>query len=226
MIDPGVAYEGTRLQISRICEQTDTDRPVPACPDWSVHDVVAHLVGLADDVLGGNTDGYATQGWTGAQVAQRRSRPTAKLLTEWASLAPRLLDLLPELPASMGAAIVVDVVSHEHDLRGALALPGDRRSDAVRLATGNLVEGLRASHARAGLPPLTLIAGGEREYALGRGRPAGTVEASLFSFFRSLSGRRTRAETAAFEWTVDSEPFLDRWLQFPFSWPAVTLREG
>lgn len=226
MTDPGVAYEATRLQISRLCEQTDTDRSVKACPGWSVHDVVAHLVGLADDVLAGNVDGYATEGWTGAQVAQRRGRRTPKLLAQWAVLAPRLIARLPELPPTMAAAIVVDAVSHEHDLRTAMALPGNRRSDAVLLATRNLVGGLRGIHSRAGLPSLTLVAVGEREYAVGRGEPVGTATASLFSLFRSLSGRRTRPEVAGFEWTVDAEPFLDHWLQFPFAWPAEPLREG
>lgn len=226
MIDLPVAYDETRLRISRICEQVDESRPVPACPGWSVYDLVAHLVGLADDVIGGNIDGYGTHGWTAAQVAQRSGRSTGVLVGEWAKLTPRLVAALDQLPATLPPAILVDVVTHEHDLRGALSLPGHRESDSVRLATRLLVGGLREQHEWAGLPPIVLVALGEREYPVGRGEPVGSVRASLFALFRSLSGRRTRSQVAGFDWSVDPEPYLDHWLQFPFSWPSVGLRDG
>jgi hypothetical protein len=48
------------------------DRPAPATPAWRVRDVVAHMVGVADDVVSGRLDGIASDPWTGGQVERRR----------------------------------------------------------------------------------------------------------------------------------------------------------
>lgn len=226
MIETGQAYEETRRAITRICEQADLSQMVPSCPDWTASQLLAHLVGLADDVVTGNVAKYGSEQWTAAQVAQRAGRPSAALLAEWAELAPRLAAQFEHLPREAQAAIVIDAVAHEHDLRGALGLPGHRNTDTVRLATRFLVGGFRLRHEQAELPPITLVAAGERSYRVGRADPVGSVRASLFSLFRSLSGRRTRSEVARFGWSVESEPYLDHWLQAPFSWPNVSLREG
>ncbi|MGV8048522.1 maleylpyruvate isomerase N-terminal domain-containing protein, partial [Mycobacterium kansasii] len=41
---------------------------VPACPDWTVHQTVAHLTGIAQDIATGNLDDVGSQAWTQAQV--------------------------------------------------------------------------------------------------------------------------------------------------------------
>jgi hypothetical protein len=38
-------------------------RIVPACPQWTVHDVVAHLAGGCGDVLAGDIEGVTTAAW-------------------------------------------------------------------------------------------------------------------------------------------------------------------
>jgi hypothetical protein len=43
----------------------------------------------------------------------------------------------------------------------------------------------------------------------GDGDPGATVSAPEFELFRAMSGRRSRAQVAAFEWQGDSGPYLD-----------------
>ena len=71
------AYDRTRQRIDGMLRERDVvvAAPVPACPDWSVRDVAAHLMGLARDVVDENTDSYATREWTSAQIARYEGVP-------------------------------------------------------------------------------------------------------------------------------------------------------
>jgi Mycothiol maleylpyruvate isomerase N-terminal domain len=66
----GTVYEGGRRRIVELVADLD-DRsaatPVSACPEWSVHDVIAHLAGVCADIMAGNVAGAATDPWTAAQ---------------------------------------------------------------------------------------------------------------------------------------------------------------
>ena len=77
-----VAYAGVRARVCDVLEAAGPDvgsRPTPATPEWTVHDVLAHLVGVADDVLNGRLDGAATDPWTANQVDLRRKMTVAEL---------------------------------------------------------------------------------------------------------------------------------------------------
>ena len=50
----------------------DLDRTVPTCPDWTAHDVLAHLAGLAEDWVDGRLDSYGSDEWAQAQVERLR----------------------------------------------------------------------------------------------------------------------------------------------------------
>src|SRR5438067_8660943 len=96
---------------------------VPACPAWSVHDVVSHLTGLCADILAGNVAGAATDEWTDAQVQARRGRATADVLAEWHTVGPQVAGMLDDFPEPYGRQVVADLAVHEHDIRGALGHP-------------------------------------------------------------------------------------------------------
>src|SRR5436305_1298755 len=91
------AYAGCRSRIADLTSGLD-DRsaatPVPTCPKWSVHDVVAHVSGVVDDVLAGRLDGIASEPWTAAQVDARRARSIADMLAEWHTSAALFEDML------------------------------------------------------------------------------------------------------------------------------------
>jgi hypothetical protein len=71
MGEVGAAYAGCRARITDLVGGLDEERAstmVPTCPDWSVHDVVAHLSGGVEDAMTGRLEGLGTDRWTAAQV--------------------------------------------------------------------------------------------------------------------------------------------------------------
>jgi hypothetical protein len=63
MRELGSIYQETRERIVELVRPVCADAPtapVPACPEWSVHDLMAHMTGNCADILAGNIDGVAT----------------------------------------------------------------------------------------------------------------------------------------------------------------------
>lgn len=135
----GAAYASCRGRIGELVRAAGDGKAkasvVPACPEWSVHDVVAHVAGVVADALAGRLDGVATDPWTAAQVDARRDRSVDEVLEEWETGAPTFEGLLDAI-GDPGRQAVLDVVTHEHDIRGALGAAGARDSDAVRIGLG------------------------------------------------------------------------------------------
>src|ERR1700755_185697 len=107
-------YREGRERLSALVRgHLDADRtPVPATPGWTVHDVVAHLTGVAEDLLNGTMPkGGPSAEWTGGDGARGADVPTVALLDRWAGLSPAV-----EAMVDKGIwPMVMDVVSHEHD---------------------------------------------------------------------------------------------------------------
>ena len=181
-------------------------RVVPGTPAWSVQELLAHLSGVAADLVAGNMDGAASDAWTARQVGERRGRSREDLLDEWERNAPAVETFLA------GVAdfhpFVVDVFTHEHDLRGALGLAGT--SDAAvtaemvgRVATGAI--GPRLD--KGGLPALRLQGDGDA-WVAGRSEMGATVSAPTVELFRWLFGRRSAGQACRYGWEGDPSPFL------------------
>ena len=124
---------------------------VPACPDWTVRDLLSHMVGLGADVVAGDEPDDHNAEWTSRQVQIRRDRDVSALVTEWQAVAE-------PLRAWMRANTVRplnDVLIHEQDLRGALEVPGGQDTEgwaAIRERfTGRLAGRV------ADLPPIALV---------------------------------------------------------------------
>src|SRR3954462_11973710 len=104
-------YEQGRDRVVQLVVEADATAlgtAVPACPAWSVHDVLAHLGGLCTDVVSGNIAGAATDAWTAAQVTARRGAPLADMLGEWADVGPQVAAMLDDFPAPYGEQVVTD----------------------------------------------------------------------------------------------------------------------
>ena len=177
---------------------------VLTCPDWSVHDVVAHLAGGVDDALSGNLEGLGTDEWTAAQVKARRETSTADVLTEWNSKAPTLERFL-DPAGKLGRQAVADVVSHEHDIRTALSLPGARESDAVRIGLGFAATSLIESAETRGVSLRLRSSDG-----LDLGPEAATVilTGSSFELLRAATGRRSVEQLREMDWVGDPEKVI------------------
>ncbi len=225
-------YDETRERICALAgaDPAAADRRVPACPEWRVKDVVAHLAGLAADWRAGNLTTYGTDEWTAAQVEERRERGLAEVVAEWAehaaAIAPALADpAAAGVPTYMPAVVITDLAAHEHDIRHALDRPGARDSQAVQVGLGSHVGGLRLHFGGLGLPPLRVVAEGWREWMVGRGEPVATVRGSAFELFRATGGRRTPEQVRALDWEGDAEPFVADFLQRPYGWPDTAIDE-
>lgn len=215
----------------------DLSRNVPACPGWTVRDVIAHLAGGCADMLAGDIEGVTTAQWADSQVRRRQGHTVAQVLEEWAVVAPRLEAIVETFPAPLPTVWILDLTAHEHDVRGALVRPGARETPGLVMAVDFLVrEGLHRRLVGRDLGPLAIrtpvaawIVGGKapsaeiwdpagrvddsegpgREVAPASGASAATaVELSLFEAFRALTGRRSYAQIARYGWTSEPEPFL------------------
>jgi len=164
-------------------------RLAPATPAWSVHDIVAHLTGVVVDISEGRIDGVATDPWTARQVETRRDRETFDLLDEWYRHAPSIEDGIDRYgPAAY--MFLADVVTHEHDVRGALGVPGARDSDAMELWWNALTHPSRAEMDEASAPALELeLESGT--VVLGHGPPVASLRTTRFDLLRAATGRRS-----------------------------------
>lgn len=184
MTELGDVYKAARGRITELVRGRSEDelqRVVPACPEWTVHDTVAHVTGVTADILSGNIEGVATDPWTKAQVDARRGTPTEAVLDEWAEKGPQVDPIVPFFPGRVGSQLILDTTTHEHDLRHALGAPGAKDSEGVTIAVRMIVEvGMTAGAVKRGLPPLEVVAGDQR-WVLGTGEPAadGDLEAAV-----------------------------------------------
>ena len=158
----------------RSVDPTCASRRVPHCPAWTVGDLVAHMVGVPDDILNGRLEGVASDAWTQAQVDRRRGMTLVALADEYEAGAPSFDTVLPMIPEPVNSQVVMDAVTHEHDLRFALDSDGARDSLAVRVGVGwllDMVEGhdpaLAARLVGSGIPEWDLLRslGGRRSAA-------------------------------------------------------------
>ncbi len=136
--------------------------------------------------------------------------PVAERLARWAEIGPefeRIVSGFEVWPA------VIDVASHEQDIRGAIGRPGERDCAPIRECTTRLLAWLEVP------APLRVITE-DGEYAPRPaenqprgGRPADSPELALltsrFEAFRWRMGRRSRAQLAAMAWSGDPAPVLD-----------------
>jgi uncharacterized protein (TIGR03083 family) len=176
---------------------------VPATPEWSVHDVVAHLVGVTSDVVAGRVEGAGTDPWTAVQVGDRLDASLAELLAEWEGNLEPLGAIVDALPPEITGQIVFDAATHEHDLRHALGEPGEQASDAVGVAYWWICQASAGRVAEA----LTVETEVGR-IAFGSGAPVTRLRAPRFEVLRAVTGRRSLAQIAAFDWDPEPRPDL------------------
>ena len=218
----GVAYRGVRARVRGVVEGIDAaalERPAPATPKWRAHDVLAHLVGVPDDVVNGRMEGLASESWTQAQVDARNAASVADLLAEWDRTAPRFEVMLSDAPEAIAGQAIFDAATHEHDLCNALGVNSARDSDAV-CSGWDWILGART---RNGAPAICFVTESGEQMS-GVGDLVGRVEAPRFELFRAVSGRRTVEEIAGFAWDRAPDPQLLLAAAF-FSLPADSIGE-
>jgi hypothetical protein len=201
-----VAYKALRGRVREVVE--GADRPaleavVPATPSWRGHDVLAHMVGVTNDVVHGRLDGVASDAWTAAQVDARASLTTADLLAEWDEFGPQFEALLAAAPPEIAGQALFDAATHEHDLRNALGVPGARDTDAIAVGWQWLLDARTRNRA-----PAICFVVEDGEQPSGVGDPVARIGAPRFELFRAVTGRRTAGEIAQYDWDCEPVPAL------------------
>lgn len=198
--DYGTAYAGVRERTSALVRAATAEQlaaVAPATPEWTVKDVLGHMVGVPTDVLAGRMDGVATDAWTDAQVERYRDADLETVLAEWDEASATVEPMIPDFGVMAGQA-VLDVVTHEHDLRDALGAPGARDSDAVFIGSAWAAQwmGERAEDEGGRLRVETDL----WSHTFGDGDATTTLRTSAFEILRAATGRRSAAQIAAYEW--------------------------
>jgi 2-polyprenyl-6-methoxyphenol hydroxylase-like FAD-dependent oxidoreductase len=240
------AYEDGRYRVSSLLEEVShraADLRVPACPSWTIRDLLAHLVGVAEDVVHGTLLAEVADAWRSAARAEARDRWTARhvaryadrdivqLLHEWIGWGQELETALrrgegfaEHAPPWMFTAPAADLAVHLHDLRGTLRRPGDRDAPVTRLGFAVYRDWLGSRVTQSGLPALRLSDGTD-DWVLGHGDAHATLTASRFELFRTISGRRSAARIRALGWTGDPEPYLPIISPYPLPTEGVDAPE-
>jgi uncharacterized protein (TIGR03083 family) len=194
-MDLGAMYRASRLRIGQLVDDGVGSLPVPATEQWSVHDLVAHVTGVAEDAVTGNMAGAPSDAWTAAHVARARDASIGQLVERWAGRADELEAMLSSPAGASASAAVVDVNTHEGDLRHALGLPVEPDEEFIAWVAPELLDGFYRAVAEAGLPPVE-------------------VEADPVDIWRGRLGRRTPEEIATLNWSADPSRYLATWFLF------------
>jgi uncharacterized protein (TIGR03083 family) len=213
MLDLAAAYAETQRHLVEVVlglPEEDLARTVPATPDWSVKDVVAHVTGVASDLatarippeldlvasLSDPEQAEMRDEVTAEQVASRRNRTIADIADEWNRHLNEVLAMIrgekpfPRPVPFADAVLVTDLAVHAQDVRNATGRQGDRDSAGVRIALASYAAALMLRLAQHGLAALRLRYDGKE-------------------IFRALAGRRTVDQMLAMDWEGDPKPYVD-----------------
>ena len=212
-----VAYRTVIRNVAElVADHQDMDGlPVPSCPDWTVRDLVGHLVGIC---------AFAIRRMSVWADAERSSAGMGVdgLVEEWARMGEQLERQLEARSGRRGSIMVMDAFTHELDLRYALgaSLPADH--PAFSRAFEVLLNGFSAEVAAHNLPAV-LVAVDGREWQAGIGEPVATLSGDRYDIYRSLAGRRTEEQIAQLGWSRDSHRWLPAFTWGPFSPPTQSV---
>jgi uncharacterized protein (TIGR03083 family) len=172
------AYAELRARVTGLMQSISTEQAqtvVPHCPEWTVKDCLAHMIGVPEDVINGQMDGVATDVWTDRQVQRHAQDSVEDLLAIWETNASVFATILPHIPQPILSQFMFDQANHEQDIRAALKQSGGRDSSAIAVAEGFLRDSLSRNSDLA----IALLA----DHKL-----------TGFEFLRSLSGRRSTSQ--------------------------------
>jgi uncharacterized protein (TIGR03083 family) len=220
-------YRATRGRVvDQVGSLTDAAASVtvPACPEWTVHDTVAHVTGLAADLGSGRMPGPDTQAWIDGPVAVRREFPLGLLIDEWLAS-----DVEGFIERSGSGQLILDLCAHEHDICHALGAVGDRTSAAVLACVPVMSDLLRKDLLAKGAPGSVGLRTRGHSWTVGEGPVQLTLDAEPFELLRVFGGRRSERQMRALPWkNPDGSPAdVGPWLPFlaHFAYPANDLVE-
>jgi uncharacterized protein (TIGR03083 family) len=200
--DAVAEWSAAHVRVAELVRAADGERPVPACPAWTVRQLLAHMVGLGVDVVAGNEPDDHNAVWTQRHVDDRSDASIAELLAEWDSVTGALIAWMREHTTRP----LNDVIIHEQDLRGALAQPGARDTPGLQIVRDRILD--RFARRLVDRLPVRLQAEGWAWTSPGVGEPALVLQANGFDLARAVMSRRSAAQLQAWTTRGDLEPYL------------------
>ena len=208
------AYRAVRTRMAAIAVDLSADElttTVPACPAWTVHDLLAHNVALPAAIGAGDLPDGDLQGWLDGLVVARRGQPIGELMEEW----PTLDDVVGGVLSST-AVLLDDLATHEHDLRSAVGRP-DHAALEADLVLPAALEALAGGAVDRDLGAVVVEApaGTWRSHDA---EPGWVLRTSAWEAFRAVGSRRTAEQLRALPGDGDVDPYLaviDRHLPLP-----------
>lgn len=194
-------YRTARTRVASLVSTLSHDQletQVPATPEWTVHDLIAHLVGGASDAASGRVDGAPGPAWTARHVAERTGLPVDQLLTEWEHAAPAVETSLAGQKFT-GPSLAADVICHEGDLREALGLS---RVDRDHWHQQFLDVFLLLLGQRLGESATVQIQDEHgQEWQCGSGEPVIRLDVDGYELLRAMFSRRSRGQISSWNWS-------------------------
>jgi uncharacterized protein (TIGR03083 family) len=225
MTTDAATYRALRQTVVGLAQDhgTELDRLAPATPEWRARDLLAHVAGVCDDVVNENLEGLGSDAWTAAQVDKRRGWTVDDIVGDWEHNAEALDALIDQTPTGTFGQLLFDTWTHEQDLRGGLAMPGGRDSDAAARSYAWATARLDERESGAARPALAITTETDTQL-VGVGDPVAEVSVSRYELLRAMTGRRSVAQLRAYEWRGDADPERLVLAAF-FHPPAGDLRE-
>lgn len=194
----GERYRSTRERLQADLRQLDDaawEADVPACPGWRVRDVLAHVYGVTEDALAGRISGPPSAEQTAQEVDRHRDDDPRDLVEQWSETAPPFEEAISAFELWPAC---IDVLSHEHDIRGALGDRSYRDHDDLLTLASLLTEKLPAG--------IEIVLAGQDPPVAEPGTASLTT--TPFEVVRLRLGRRSLAQVQAMDWSADPGPAL------------------
>ncbi len=209
MSDPAdelfAAYRTTRGRMAVLAEGLDPGdlgRTVPACPLWTVFDLLAHVVSMPAAIGQGESPPGPVSAWLQGLVEARRDQSVGELTEEWLSLDSAISAILN----GPGGVLFGDLAVHEHDLRGAVAAP-DHSALEVEVMLPRTLAAFAKPLRDAGLGAIE-VCHDDRIWRSHEGEPGWTLDVTPWEAVRAVNSRRTADELRRLPHRGDVEPYL------------------
>jgi hypothetical protein len=207
-------YSEVRALFTPALAVTSEGQRLPACPDWDVHDLVAHQVhqlegtskgefpvqDSLDAILATEPSKRARalarqEAWIANGVKARRATPIAALVNEWTQLEA-------DAPPHALAGLFPDITVHFFDLLGARRTETHRKHPFVIPA---LAFWLRQSSTRLEQTAqrrvcLKVLDDGGQHVVIGAPEAEVVVTGSAFELLRAITGRRSLRQAQTLQW--------------------------
>jgi hypothetical protein len=207
-------YSEVRALFTPVVAAIAEGEQLPACPNWDVHDLVAHQVHQLEGALTGDfpledsldailapdpaerARALARQeAWIANGVQAQRATPIAALVDEWAQLEA-------DAPPDALSGLFPDITVHFFDLLGAARTRAHRTHPFVVAALAFWLQQSstrleRTAQRRVRLEMLDGV--GQRE-VIGESGAEVVVAGSAFELLRAITGRRSLRQAAKLQW--------------------------